>query len=165
MSVQAQVVQLHDVDCARGRVRHRLRLPVQAGGAGCALVHNLSETGLLIETSDGLELGEVIDVELPETGLRAAKVVWRSEDLFGCQFEQPVPKAAVSAALLRSPPLAASPVPLPLPQQPPQPWLDQSDADDVAVQRLPLRPRAFVIAGLSLASWGIVAIPIALLAL
>jgi predicted lipid-binding transport protein (Tim44 family) len=37
-------------------------------------------------------------------GATRAKVVWRDGYMFGCQFEHPIPKAAVSAALLHSDP-------------------------------------------------------------
>lgn len=68
-----------------------------------AVIHNLSEAGLLIETSVELGVGEVIEVELPQAGSAAARVIRRSGTLYGCEFTAPVAKAAVSAALLRSP--------------------------------------------------------------
>jgi hypothetical protein len=166
MSLQAQVLSIQD-DCERSHVRHQLRLPVQGSDvpASGALVHNLSEMGLLIETSDDLTLGEIIQIDLPEACARAAKVVWQSDQLFGCQFEMPIARAAVSAALLRSPPCdlaepAASPA-----TQSPAGRLGGADIDSAGVQRLLLRTRALVIVGLTLASWAALGIPIALVAL
>lgn len=68
-----------------------------------ALIHDLSEAGLLLETSADLRVGEMLHVDLPEAGAVRALVVWSRGRLFGCEFMTPVPKAAVSAALLRSP--------------------------------------------------------------
>ena len=47
--------------------------------------------------------GERIDVEVPEAGLAEAKVVWSSGRFFGCKFKRPIPPAALSSAILRSP--------------------------------------------------------------
>lgn len=58
MPIQAQVLSVGDASI-RSQARHQLRLTVQAGRPP-ALVHKVSETGLLIETSDELEFGEVI---------------------------------------------------------------------------------------------------------
>lgn len=58
----------------------------------------------LCGTSADLATGDTIEVRLPEMGATRAKVVWRDGYMFGCQFEHPIPKAAVSAALLHSDP-------------------------------------------------------------
>ena len=71
------------------------------------VIHDLSRTGLLLETSADLAAGERIDVELPEAGPAQAKVVWSSGRFFGCKFERPIAPAALSSAILRSPPEAA----------------------------------------------------------
>ena len=78
---------------------------VSSGEATEALIHNLSQYGLRLETAAPLRTGEVISVELPEAGPVDAKVIWAGESTAGCRFLAPVPKAAVSAALLRSPAL------------------------------------------------------------
>jgi hypothetical protein len=99
----------------RRTVRRTLRLEVQAFAAGNAteaLIHNLSETGLLIETSAALKVGETLQVELPESGSIDARIVWTRGSFFGCEFGFRVAKATVSAALLRSPG-EASPQPRP----------------------------------------------------
>lgn len=87
-----------------------LRVPAHSPGTtGVALVHDLSEHGLRIETDAALRVDEIIQVELPEAGPVHAKVVWAGESSAGCRFLAPVPKAAVSAALLRSPALNRAP--------------------------------------------------------
>ena len=90
----------------RSAARRTLRLEVAAVSAGDvtrALIHNLSESGLLIETSADLQVGETLQVELPHAGSTTALVIWRRGLRVGCEFVSPVSKAAVSAALLRNP--------------------------------------------------------------
>lgn len=90
----------------RSASRRTLSLEVPAGSSGRAasvLIHNLSEHGLRLETDSRLGVGEVIRVELPEAGSMDARVVWSAGGFAGCRFQAPIPKAAVSAALLRSP--------------------------------------------------------------
>lgn len=83
----------------------RLSLGSVVGPSGSlAHIHDLSVTGLLFETSAPLSEDRV-EVQLPEVGPTHARVVWHHGRFFGCNFVQPIPKAAVSAALLRSAPL------------------------------------------------------------
>ena len=92
----------------RGRARRTLSLQVPAvssGAATKALIHNLSQYGLRVETAAQLSVDELISVELPEAGRVDAKVIWWSERSAGCRFLEPISRAAVSAALLRSPAL------------------------------------------------------------
>jgi transcriptional regulator with XRE-family HTH domain len=91
----------------KGRAsRRQLRLPLhgsKATGAEIeALVHNISATGMLVESKAPLEIGEVIEVNLPHSGKTATRVIWTSGDLAGCQFEMPISPATLSAAQLRS---------------------------------------------------------------
>lgn len=65
-------------------------------------VHNISESGMLIETSLTLGQGAMLAVELPHEGLVEAEVVWRSGRLFGCRFASPVGAAALSAVQLKA---------------------------------------------------------------
>ena len=87
---------------SRRNVTLRMRGAVASGDVHEVLIHNLSELGLLIETDAELSRGEKITVELPELPERDAQVVWSSDRLFGCEFDRPISKAAVSAAQLRS---------------------------------------------------------------
>jgi len=66
------------------------------------VVHNLSATGLLIETLAGLGVGERFAIDLPHSGATEASVIWHSGDLYGCRFVDPVSAATLSAAQLRS---------------------------------------------------------------
>lgn len=90
----------------KGRAsRRQLRLPLhgsKATGAEIeALVHNISATGMLVESKVPLEIGELVEVNLPHSGKTATKVIWTSEGLAGCQFEMPISPATLSAAQLR----------------------------------------------------------------
>ncbi|MCB2080197.1 MAG: helix-turn-helix transcriptional regulator [Novosphingobium sp.] len=86
--------------------RRTLRLEAEgalaSGDAASVLVHNVSETGLLLECSTPLAVGEWMDIELPEAGATRANVIWTSGGLSGCAFEQPISAAVLSAAQLRS---------------------------------------------------------------
>jgi hypothetical protein len=101
-------------DERRGAARRALRLDVETNGAsrGAAhvTIHDLSLTGVLIETSTPLAVGETFEVDLPEAGNVQASVVWMSGEFYGCQFAAPISTAALSAALLRSPPDEPPPV-------------------------------------------------------
>ena len=105
----AMTVYLNEVprSAGKGRAsRRQLRLPLhgsKATGAEIeALVHNISATGMLVESGAPLEIGEVIEVNLPHSGKTATKVIWTSGRLAGCQFEMPISPATLSAAQLRS---------------------------------------------------------------
>ncbi len=87
----------------------RLRLNLAVAGAVApgqgteVIVHNLSVSGVLIETAADLMMGQDIAIALPEAGDVVASVVWQSERLYGCRFRQPLPRATLSAARLRNP--------------------------------------------------------------
>ncbi|PEQ13056.1 hypothetical protein B2G71_09550 [Novosphingobium sp. PC22D] len=72
-----------------------------SGEIAPVLIHNVSTTGLLFEASIALDIDTVIAVDLPEAGAVGARIVWRSANLFGCRFEQPISDAVLSAAQLR----------------------------------------------------------------
>lgn len=86
--------------------RRRLRLPLhgsKAAGAEIeALVHNISATGMLVESEVPLEIGEIVEVNLPHSGKTATRVIWTSDGIAGCQFDIPISPATLSAAQLRS---------------------------------------------------------------
>lgn len=91
----------------RDAFRRTLRLVAEVSysrDSARVLILNLSESGVLIETAAVLTVGESLELELPEAGTVVARVVWQRGREFGCEFDRPVPKGAVSAALLRSPP-------------------------------------------------------------
>ena len=89
----------------RAAVRRTLRLGVSAYSAGdvaMALILNISEKGLLIETVVKLSVGEMLQVDIPEASACAIRVVWTDNLLAGCEFVDGVSTGAVSAAKLKS---------------------------------------------------------------
>ncbi|NIJ38191.1 transcriptional regulator with XRE-family HTH domain [Sphingopyxis panaciterrae] len=75
----------------------------QHDGAGIEVeIHNISGTGLLLESDIKLAAGDRIEIELPHAGDISAVVIWASGRLFGCQFEGPVSPATLSAVELKS---------------------------------------------------------------
>jgi transcriptional regulator with XRE-family HTH domain len=72
------------------------------GGAAEVRIHNISATGLLLETAAELVEGEELAVELPLAGLCPARVVWSSDGFFGCRFHSLLSQAALAAVELRS---------------------------------------------------------------
>ena len=86
--------------------RRTMRLTIEsakAEAAASATVRNLSETGLLIEAGEGFAVGDTVTLRLPMAGAVDATVIWARAPFYGCEFAQPVSRAVVSAALLRSP--------------------------------------------------------------
>lgn len=65
------------------------------------LIHNISATGLLIESKASLSIDEEISIGLPHSGASWARVIWTSGDLYGCQFAAPISSATLNAAQLR----------------------------------------------------------------
>src|SRR5690606_24434068 len=90
----------------RDSARHKLRLQAQGSNAAGAemeiLIHNISATGLLVESGSRLSVGEQIAISLPHSGVTTARVIWTSGSLHGCQFAVPVSATTLSAAQLRS---------------------------------------------------------------
>lgn len=114
----------------RCTARMRLHLGTVVGPCGSAvLLHDISTTGLLFETSGDLQ-SDRLEVELPETGPTQAMVVWRQGRFFGCRFEQPIPVSAVSAARLRA--------------EPAGPRIADSLPPSAAAEHRPLAPRLWL---------------------
>jgi transcriptional regulator with XRE-family HTH domain len=96
-------------DSQRATPRRALRLETSgmlAGAEGSqgeanVTIHNISAAGLLLETGLALAEGERLTLDLPEAGAVTAEVVWRSEHLYGCAFEQAIGPAALAAAQLQ----------------------------------------------------------------
>ena len=101
MGMLAQISLDAQSDEQRRTPRRTPRLDV-AGGA-TATVRNLSETGLLIESPDMLEVGDAVSLELAVAGIAEARVIWARAPFYGCEFARPISRAVVSAALLRAP--------------------------------------------------------------
>lgn len=86
--------------------RRQLRLEsagsTASGETARVLIHNVSTTGLLIESAVKLAEEERIEIDLPEVGNAPAIVVWMSESYYGCRFETPLPAGALAALELHS---------------------------------------------------------------
>lgn len=117
------------------------------------LIHDLSLSGLLIETSAELFEGMTLEVELPEAGWMQAEVVWAQGRFYGGRFNVALPASALSASQLMSPPPSAAPAPFTLASPRTAP------ANDAEPLPLPLRLRA--ISALALGAWALVLVPIA----
>jgi PilZ domain len=113
-----------------------------------AVIHDLSTTGILIETKADLATFEQLQLELPEAGQVAATVMWNSGQYFGCEFHKAIPEAAISAALLQSP--AAQPTPAA------DLTLVEDEEADVADDRFAFGVRLRVILGASLLLWAMI---------
>ena len=106
VALLAQIIPEKRSGDARRSSRRGLRLRVSASLAqdsADALIHNLSEEGLLLETPTILKVGDRVDVELPRSRGATAIVMWTRDNLCGCKFEREISRATVSAALLLSP--------------------------------------------------------------
>jgi transcriptional regulator with XRE-family HTH domain len=105
MAITGQMEDLPRAPGARGEVRRKLRLEARgataSGGETAVLVHNISATGLLLESDQPLEIDEWIEIDLPQAGGTWAKTMWTSGRLAGCQFVAPISTAALSGAQLR----------------------------------------------------------------
>ena len=90
----------------RSSRRRKLRLEIdhQPPSGSQVIIHDLSERGMLLESDAALSVGDGLDLLIPEAGSAKASIIWSSGRYFGCKFEEPLASAAVSAALLRSPP-------------------------------------------------------------
>lgn len=67
-------------------------------------IQNLSENGLMFETwGADIAVGDTIEISLPAFDSCTAEVVWARGHSYGCRFFAPIPKAIVSAAVLKSP--------------------------------------------------------------
>lgn len=87
---------------ARRTLRFDTTGALVTGSAAVVTIHNISATGLLLETAAELAEGEEVAIELPLGGLSQARVVWRSDGFFGCRFHTPISQAALAAVELRS---------------------------------------------------------------
>lgn len=106
MAISAFLQQPSGQAGARRDARRRLKLRAEGArrnGTGINVaIHNISATGLLIESDAELAVDDRIDIDLPHAGSIPARLIWASGRLFGCQFDTPVSPAVLSAAQLRS---------------------------------------------------------------
>ena len=142
----------------RSSARRKLNLEVKGsvpnGSAAEVMVHDISITGLLVETHAELTCGEELDVGLPQTGRTRAKVIWSSGQFFGCQFNHPISSAALSAAMLRSRPIEAQPPDDTRRTNVVYPEPDRADSSNRPQLSFGVKMR--VILGLSIACWAVI---------
>lgn len=115
------------------------------------IIHDLSSTGMLIETTARLKPSEQLHVELPEVGATVAAVIWNSGNYFGCQFRGSIPKRAISAALLKNPAEPVAPPVLPTVAE-----SETGEEGEAETDKASLTVRLRVILGLSLALWALI---------
>ncbi len=86
--------------------RRQLRLESEgstaSGQTARVLIHNVSATGLLIESAVALAEAEQIEIALPQVGTTSAHVVWTSENFYGCRFDTPLPASVLGGLELYS---------------------------------------------------------------
>jgi PilZ domain len=125
----------------------RLRVPGSTPSGGVpVLIHDISTSGLLIQTEAGIDVGTLLDIHLPEVGAQSATVVWNRDRFFGCEFQSPLSKAGLSAALLKS-----------YAGQEDRTAAEAFEAYSTEADKLPRNSRLMIIIALALASWAAVA--------
>jgi transcriptional regulator with XRE-family HTH domain len=105
MAIKAHLEQAAAGDSQRAAPRRTLRLEASGlapdGEETNVTIHNISAAGLLIETALDLAVSEQLALDLPEAGVVTAAIIWRSERLYGCAFEQALGPAALAAVQLQ----------------------------------------------------------------
>lgn len=100
------------------------------------LILDLSRTGMRIQTSARFEVGEKLELLLPEAGSVSVTIVRANLDAFGngfgCEFDEPVSEGAVSAAILAAPPFAP-----PITKEERDQWIRAAKARYPEVQPIP----------------------------
>jgi len=91
----------------RWNVRRPINIDADASHQGegyTVTIHNLSEGGLMCETwGADLDVGDTIEINIQGHGSCAAEIVWVRNHCYGSRFSEPLPKAIISAAVLKSP--------------------------------------------------------------
>jgi len=147
--IQARLETLEQAASRRLSPRRKLKLGSNLLGHGDnVVIHDLSATGVLLQTTATLAPFDDLDVDLPDIGPTQAFVVWHSGEYFGCEFARPIPRAAISAALLRSP---IGPRPNEAEERSPLLLEDEARPEKLS---LPMRMR--VILGTSIVLWAII---------
>lgn len=159
MTILARLDAPQDFRDRRSSDRRLLQLPAAGALADVSgvevFIHDISRSGLLIETWTNLEVGNQIEVDLPEAGRTVARVVWSTGRFFGCQFISNIPAAALSAAMLRNP---IAPPPESDDAQPPVAPLQAGEE----FHGVSLRTRLCIILGLAATVWAAILLVMAL---
>lgn len=118
-------------DAKRLQIRIEASGQLEEGNEARVVIHNLSASGILIETQAELTVGQKIKLALPETTPVSATVVWQSGHLYGCRFDHIISRAVLSAAQLCNP--------LPSPIDPVFPASTSADNEPLAARIFRLR--------------------------
>lgn len=154
MALQQREAKIETSIDQRRHRRHTLLLEVETHGSETAsskaIVHDISDTGLLIETQSILSIGEMIEVKLPHSAVMEAEIIWAGNHVYGCKFTQELSPAAISAARLGghftlTDGLAVNAVM--------GEAKDAIAAPDASTERLSLGRKLWFILGLSLSLW------------
>lgn len=113
---------------------------------------------MLIETAAELAPQDELEIDLPQSGVTRAMVVWNSGAFFGCEFIEPLSKAGMSATLLRSLPANVPQLPLPLDSADTNEPITEAaeDFDPVEEAKAPLPVRLRLIFGSAILLWGLI---------
>jgi hypothetical protein len=161
MAINARLEQNRGID-RRTSPRRKISLDMTLESGRPLTIHDLSSTGMLVETSAQLPLFEPVQIDLPQAGSKHAIVVWTSGRYYGCEFQEPLSKAAISAALLRSQPQRAEKVPgrassdVPRPDRSSASPLEHHEASEPEEEKAPLGVRLRVILGSALILWALI---------
>lgn len=106
MTIMGQINVRSRTGILSGQPTRKLSLEGRAasfkGSKEAVFVNNLSRTGMLLETSAPLSVGEPLQVLLPEGDFCSAIVVWANESIFACEFERTLTTATISRIRLQS---------------------------------------------------------------
>lgn len=87
--------------------RHRLCLDAQLRPtdeeSSPGTILEISQSGFLLQAKQPMKTGETFQLDLPESS-HSARIVWTCGLHSGCEFDQQLSKAALSAALLKARP-------------------------------------------------------------
>ncbi|MEE4207683.1 MAG: PilZ domain-containing protein [Parvularcula sp.] len=90
----AALLQPYEVEDRRTEPRYRVRLPVTPADLGHETlriaIHEVSATGLMLQSETDLHHGAVLILELPGTERKIARVVWAGGRFYGVKFRRPL---------------------------------------------------------------------------
>jgi len=168
MAISARLQHVPAAD-RRSSPRRKLSLGSSLQATGDAVtILDFSSTGMLIETAAELVPFDSFQIDLPEVGFTQAVIIWNSGRYYGCELNEPVPQAAISAALLRSAPaIPVDQLPLPMEQPGAQPSIATDVVESGALEdpqtrevsadgKAPLPIRLRVIFGSAIVLWSLI---------
>lgn len=158
MTIAARLQQAQSTD-QRGSPRRRLSLDLSLQGTGHQVsIHDISSTGMLIETTAELSPFDDLEIDLPQAGITHAAVVWSCGAFFGCEFKEPLSRASLSAVTLRSFPASNPQLQLPLAAEEAE-RLHEEIAEEYRAsdeKKAPLTLRLRVILGSAIILWALI---------